>query len=164
MQVQQPMPEKLVLYEAKCTHSPNPTTEPKIYIGCTQQFLKKRMQQHVKGTRDLHQYLTGTRRHRPRSDTFSRYYAGLNLDTTTTPTPDAIRSLYTLKVLWQGNPTRSPSKLLAQMAAYYATKKDSTCSSTFGRNQVASSMNMMNYSAHAGTNQSSIGFPMHCHE
>ena len=97
--------DTIIVYEAKSNYSPNPFMAPKSYIGATQTTLKDRMQGHVGQAKQLQQYLQGTRQQKPRStDTFARYFARIAIATNTNPTPASIRTLYTLHVLWHGNP------------------------------------------------------------
>ena len=84
---------KNVVYKATCM------TTNKCYIGCTQQDLKKRMQQHYEDVKKL--YKTGIK-----SDSFASHFASLLPKGLKNVTSPIIRNLLSVKyeVLWEGKP------------------------------------------------------------
>ena len=99
--------QPIVVYEARRNRI-IPGYGPKAYIGVTQQFLKKRMQSHVSETRGYYQYLQNLRGKPKNTDTFARFFAvEAMISGIQNPTTDDIRSLYTLNILWQGDPIRT---------------------------------------------------------
>ncbi len=85
--------QSIVVYKVTC----NSTN--KVYIGNTQQKLKTRMQQHIKQVKDL-------RVRGKRSDSFAAHFAEqlINFDN---PSSKLIRNLFTISVLWKGNPLQA---------------------------------------------------------
>lgn len=79
-----------MVYKIECKQS------SKVYIGNTQQHLKKRMQQHFNDVKQLHQ-------HGIKSDSYAKHFASLFSDSIN-PAPDLQRKSITCKILWQGNP------------------------------------------------------------
>ena len=62
------------------------------------------MQAHVTQAIKLHKYLHSKGPKPGDTDTFATYFAGVTYASPTTPTPKEIRDLYTMEVLWHGNP------------------------------------------------------------
>ena len=82
--------ESIVVYRAEDKFN------GKSYIGCTQQHLKNRMQQHNQEVRRLHNG-------KPSADSFADHFARLTSNFHK-PSPTLIRNTYTLHVIWKGNP------------------------------------------------------------
>jgi hypothetical protein len=82
--------KSIVVYKIICKNT------DKIYIGNTQQYLKKRMQQHFNDVKKLHL-------HGLKSDSYTKHFASqfFNFDKLS---PDLQRNSITCKILWQGNP------------------------------------------------------------
>lgn len=80
----------LVVYKVVCKNT------GKIYIGNTQRFFKKRMQDHFGDTKRLH--LKGEK-----SDTYAKHFAK-QFPPTETPTPDQQRAGIYCSIIWKGNP------------------------------------------------------------
>jgi hypothetical protein len=80
----------IVVYKIECKNS------SKVYIGNTQQFFKKRMQQHFNDVKKLH--LLGVK-----SDSYAKHFATQFLNFTDV-TPELQRNSITCEILWKGNP------------------------------------------------------------
>jgi hypothetical protein len=79
-----------VVYKIECKNS------SKIYIGNTQQYFKKRMQQHFNDVKKLHQLGL-------KSDSYARHFA-TQLSNFENITPELQRNSIKCEILWQGNP------------------------------------------------------------
>ena len=82
--------DRIVVYKVECNRT------RKMYIGNTQQFFKKRMQQHHNEVRKLHQL-------GERSDSYAKHFAS-TFKPDEIPTPDLQRENITCSIIWQGRP------------------------------------------------------------
>jgi GIY-YIG catalytic domain len=82
--------KSIVVYKIECK------TTSKIYIGNTQQFLKKRMQQHFNDVKLLHKQGI-------KSDSYAKHFAKQFVDQKEI-TPETQRNNIICEILWQGNP------------------------------------------------------------
>ena len=84
--------EKVIVYEVTCKDT------EKVYIGCTQNNFKKRMNGHHSEVQALHDP-----KRRILSDTYAYHFA-TQLQLWPEISPKIQRRHYTSKILWQGNP------------------------------------------------------------
>jgi GIY-YIG catalytic domain len=82
--------KSIIVYKVECKET------SKIYIGNTQQYFKKRMQQHFNDVKKLHTF-------GEKSDSYAKHFA-MQLSNLPTTTPQIQRESIRCSVLWQGNP------------------------------------------------------------